>query len=80
MADKKRGYGDVLTSMLGNLGLGREARPSWGGETGRAAITTHTPDIRKLTEEEIKEKKMTKKGREIEEAFYREAWRMEVES
>lgn len=36
------------------------------------AITTHIPDIPRLTEEEMKKKKMTRREREIAEAFYRE--------
>lgn len=34
-------------------------------------ISVHIPDIRRLTEEEMSE---------IEEAFYQDAWRMQVES
>lgn len=42
--------------MLGNLGFEQEARPLWGGRTGKTTISVHIPDIRRLTEEEMKER------------------------
>lgn len=47
---------------------------------GKSLISVHIPYIRRMTEEEMKERKLTKREREIEEAFYQEAWRVEVES
>lgn len=79
LSDKKTGHGDVLTAMLGNLGLGEEFKASWGGKTGGLEVTVHIPDIPKLTEEVMRERRVTKREREIEEASYREAQRMKGE-
>lgn len=79
-ASADRGYKDILMRMLGNLQLSEDYRPSWGGRVRRMKITTHLPAIERTPEEKIREKRMNKRKRDIEEAFYREAWRMEVKN
>lgn len=79
LAARGGGYSNVLTTMLGNLQLSEDHRSSWGGRVDRYVITTHIPDIERTMEEKMREQKMTRREREIEEAFFHEAWRMEVE-
>lgn len=69
----------LLTAMLGKPELGEEARTSWGGNRRRMGMTADIADIRRTSEGEMKRKKMGKKQREMEEAFYWEAWGREIE-
>lgn len=51
-----------------------------GRKDREGEVTVHVPDMRELSEEEMKEQKLTGRERKIEEAFYREASRMEVDN
>lgn len=46
--------------MLRCLELGQESGPSWGGKISMMAVIKHLPNIERLTEKEMKERKITK--------------------